>query len=277
MPLRRFIIVTALVVSLALVFPLLCLAEGDHSNLISKFVGTWNENQAKRQIGTFGSLRFRRAADGSLEELRGPEAKPVVQPVNFGVKPYTVDADTMISWKQIDATHFERQLFGSGKLVTTREISISGDGRKLTEATHSQTRDGKAATDTITYVRTSGDSKDLVGIWKPESMVRSEGGQLKIEAIGTGGLHITRRNGMVVTLMFDGKPNPTTGVAVISGMTASARVINDNTIEETARREGVVTGKTTWVLSPDGQTLTVTSRQEVSKGGNPFVVVFDKQ
>src|SRR5690242_2441075 len=90
-------------------------------------------------------------------------------------------------------------------------------------------------------------------------MRNSEPGQQKIEAVGTNGLRITGRNGFTATWTFDGKPNPVTGSGVISGMTDSAKVVNDHTIDVTLAREGTVTGKSTWALSNDGKTLTVTS------------------
>jgi hypothetical protein len=264
---------------IAIALSALCFAQSDHSALIKKFVGTWNENEAKRKGGPPVSLRFQKAAGGTLEELRGPELRPLVQPVKFGTSPYGIDnSKNTIAWKQIDANHFQRQLFESGKLLTTRDLSISKDGRTLTEVTQQNAPDGKTSTATMIFGRSSGDGQGLVGVWKLESMRTSDPNQLTIEPVGTDGVRIKNRLGVARTLTFDGKDNPVTGPAVISGTTGSAKILNENSIEETSKREGVLVGKTMLVLSSDGKTLTSTARGEgPTAGREPFVTVYEKR
>src|SRR5690242_14359031 len=94
-----------LVEMLVLVCPAVSLAV-DNAKPISNFVGTWKAD-SKRNVGSYPQLRFRRATDGGLEELRGFEAQPLVHPVKFGTQPYAVDDGTAtIAWKEIDTTHF---------------------------------------------------------------------------------------------------------------------------------------------------------------------------
>jgi hypothetical protein len=275
----------ARVITLALVSFILCVAQAatEPATVIGKFVGTWKENEAKRKIGSTATLRFRRAANGQLEELRGPDARPLVQPVNFEGKPYAVDnSKNTIAWKQIDANHFERTLFETGKLLTTRRIQISKDGKTLTEVTERKLSDGKDFTTTVVFKRSSGDPQGLVGIWKPESIHNSEPARQKHELVGTDGLRVTTLagafGGRTVTLTFDGKPTAVAGPSVISGTMVAAKVLNADTIETTHSREGVVTGKETWVLSSDGKTLTMTFMGlGPNTGGVPFVQVFEKQ
>jgi hypothetical protein len=275
--------ISARVITLALVSFMLCAAQPAPETVIGKFVGTWKENEAKRKIGSGFTLRFRRAASGQLEELRGPDARPLVEPVNFDGKPYAIDnSKNTLAWKQIDANHFERTIFGSGKLIATRRIQISQDGKSLTEVTERKRSEGKDSTITTVYKRSSGDPQGLVGIWKPESIRNSEAPQLKYELVGSGGLRFTASGGapgdLTVTLTFDGKPTPAAGPTVISGEMASAKVLNAKTIEETISREGVVTGKFTSVLSSDGQTLTRTrTNLGPNAGAEPSVEVFEKQ
>jgi hypothetical protein len=59
-------------------------------------------------------------------------------------------------------------------------------------------------------------------------------------------------------------------------MTETAKLVNNNSIEVTLHREGVLIGKRTFVLSPDRKVLTVTMTVlgTVSK---PTVTVYDKQ
>ena len=269
---------TALAITLALISAAFSLAEADHKTVIGKFVGTWLENQSKRKLGSSApGLRFR-SANGGLEELRGPESRPLVQPVKFGTKPYTIDnSNNSIAWKQIDQRHFERQLFVDGKLLTTRKIEISADGKTMTEVTYRKMPDGKESTLTIAYKRNSGGSQGLAGVWKTESVRTSEPGRQKIEAFGSNALKVAGRAGNSVMWDLSGKPQPVTGPAVLSGMTISAKILNDNSIETTSSREGVATGKTTFVVSQDGRSMTGTSVNVGPNPGDPSVVVYEKQ
>jgi len=279
MKIERLPIFGARVISLALLSSILCLAQSTPAVVIGKFVGTWNENEAKRKIGSGLTLRFRRAANGQLEELRGPDARPLVQPVNFDGKKYNVDnSKSTLTWKQHDASHFERTISENGNLITTRRIQISADGKTLTEVTERKTSDGKDLVATVVFKRSSGDQQGLVGIWKPESVHTSEPSQVKYEAIETSGLRVTGRGGFTQILTFDGKPIPVTGPAVISGTTIAAKIVNDRTIETISSREGVVTGKGTSVISPDGKMLTSTfTSLGPNAGSEPGVVVYEKQ
>jgi hypothetical protein len=275
---QRLPIFGARMISLALLSSMLCLAESTPAIVIAKFVGTWKENEAKRKIGSGLTLRFRRVANGQLEELRGPDARPLVQPVNFDGKPYNVDnSKNTLTWKQHDASHFERTISGNGNLIATRRIQISTDGKTLTEVTERKMPDGKDLVATVVYKRSSGDQQGLVGIWKLESVHTSEPGEVKYEAVGTNGLRATGR-GVTQIMTLDGKPTPVTGPAVISGAMIAAKIVDDRTIETTSSREGVVTGKATLVISTDGKTLTSTfTSLGPNAGSEPGVVVYEKQ
>ena len=212
-----------------------------------------------------------------MEELRGPEAKPLVQPVKFGTQPYAVDDGTAsIAWKQIDATHFERQLFEGGKLISTRKIEISPDGGQLTEMFRQKTTDGKENVRTTVFRRMSASPKGLAGTWKMESLRNSEPPQQKIELVGSGFLRVTGPFTGYVMWNFDGNPSSVIGEGVIPGMTETAKLVNNNSIEVTLHREGVFIGKRTFVLSPDRKVLTVTMTV-LGTGSKPTVTVYDKQ
>jgi hypothetical protein len=266
-------------VTLALISPASSLAQADHSKVIGKFVGTWTENESKRKLGSgFPGLRFQNGTNGSLEEVRGPEARPLVQPVKFGTNPYAIDSGkNTIAWKQIDAKHFERKLFEKGKLITTRQIEVSTDGNKLTEVTKRFAPDGKEMTETVIYQRSSGSPHGLVGIWKPESIHSSEPAQARIEAVGSNGLRLRGQTGNTVTWDFTGKPQPVVGPGTISGTTDTAKTLNDSAIEVTTSREGIATNKTIFVVSDDGKSLTATTTNLGRTGGQPSVTVFEKR
>jgi hypothetical protein len=236
----------------------------------AKFSGTWQENQSKRKIGSGAPLRFRQGANGQLEELRGPVEKPLAQPVNFGAKPYAIDgSQNTIEWKKIDANHFERKIYQGGKLLTTRRIEISADGKTMTEVTERSASD----IETATLKRTSG-GQGLVGTWEPVSLKASKSAEVTISQDASGIKTVSDR-GVTQTLNFDGKPVAVVGPAVISGTMLAAKVKDANTIEITQSRDGVATGTGSVALSSDGKTLTITTKSNAAK--EPSVVVYEKR
>jgi hypothetical protein len=255
-----------LVAVASLLFCFVCSAQNP------KFIGTWRENEAKRQIGATVPLRFQRSASGATEELRGPEGKPLVQPVHFGNKAYAVDnSRNTIEWRQADGNHFERRIYQDGNLLSIRRIAISLDGKTLTEATERTPAD----VTTVVFKRVSGDTQGLIGIWQAASINTTKSPTLRVAAIGSNGLRLTDGRGVVESLTFDGKPTATTGPAVISGTMTAAKLINTTRIEVTNSRDGVVTGTVMLDLANDGKTLTRTSK--LASGGQASITVYDKQ
>jgi hypothetical protein len=230
------------------------------ASVVSRFTGVWQEDPSRR-TGLNARLTFRRNATGALEELRGPEARPLIQRVNFTGEPYAVDEGrNMIAWKQINPTTFERTLFDANKrLLNTRRIRISTDGKTLTEEIEAKTPDGRPTMTSLVFRRTSTESDGLAGKWKAESLKTDTPAQVKYETAGPNGLKVTEPNGTTYTPMLDGKPVPHGGSNVISGTTTTAKQLDDRTIEFTLSRENVASLKRVWTVSADGKTMTVTS------------------
>jgi len=263
--------------ALALGFALTALGQSP-TDVAKRFSGNWVEDQSKSTIGAARSLTFRKGSDG-LEELRGTYARPLVQPVRFGTAPYTIDeSKNTLVWKDLGGGRFERTIAEGGKTVGIRHITISADGKMLTEVTEDTNRpNGKKSTTTIVYARTSGSGQQLEGTWKPQSLRSDTPLSMSIEAAG-GTLKISRGTGVSNVLTFDGKPSNLTGPAVISGTTDAGKIISDRVIEIDGARMGTPSGVTTWTLSADGKTLTssaMTLGPEASK--EPTVRVFQKK
>lgn len=244
----------------------------------SKFTGTWKENGSKTKISPSSTLKFRRDAQGNLEELRGSEARPLVQPVRFDGKPYGVDkSKNTIAWKQIDKNHFERTIFESGKLIATRKIQISDDGKTMTEDTERTRVDGRKAVTTVQYRRTTGEPQGLAAIWQALSVHSTIPSVMTYTAMGDR-LKVSTDSGVVYTAPLDGKPVAVTGPAVISGTTVALKLIDAQTMEAAQSREGVPTGKTTITISADGKVMTATSVNLAPNASRePSVTVFEKQ
>jgi hypothetical protein len=256
--------------ALALGLAGLCTAQQEASG--GKFVGTWKENPAKRTIGALPQRRFRVGSNGGLEEVLGPQSRPLVVPIQFGAKPYSMNnSKNMIEWKRADANHFEEKLYEGDKLLSTSKIELSKDGKTLTDVIE---RDSSDVT-TVVYKNSTADQQGLVGIWKAESVRGGKPAEEKIEPLGANGLLVTTDRGLIRTLTFDGKVNLVTGTAVISGSGEAATLKNPDMIEITVSRDGVPHSTRTMELSANGKTLTETLKRNI--GGESSVTVFEKQ
>lgn len=244
---------------------------------LDRFAGTWREDESRRQIGSMRHLIFRRSTAGVLEEERGSEVRPTVQPVIFGGNPYKIEGVNTIAWKQIDASRFERAIFGPAGLINTRRIGISADGKTLTEAVDQKTTDGRPVTNTVVYQRIAGDAGGLAGRWKPLSVKSTRPAEVRFERAGNA-LKFSDDIGGGYTFTLDDKPVAVNGPAVIAGSMISAKMADMQTIETTSSRLGVVTDRGTRTVSSDGKMLTVTA---LNVGPNastePSVRVYVKQ
>jgi hypothetical protein len=254
-------------------------------SVIARFTGTWKEDVSKRKVGSMANLRFQRNAKGGLEEVRGPEVRPLVQAIVFDGKPHKLEiGNNSIAWKQSNPNTFERVLSdGNGtRTLTIRRIRISADGKTMTEEIEGKTADGRTSVDTVAYQRVSGDAQGLVGRWKPMSFKTDNPDVVKYELAGANGIRFSDASNMPTDVTFtatlEGKPMPVVGAAVIAGTMTAAKRVDDRTLEFTQSRDGVVSGKSIQQLSADGKTLTVT---ETSVGPNasaePSVIVYVKQ
>ena len=276
---QRLSIFSAGFVTLALTASSVCFAQAPAPSL-AKFAGTWTEDESKVKLSPSFTLRFRRDAQGNLEEVRGFDAAPLVQPVRFDGKPYPIDdpsKKSTIVWKQIDKSHFERQLLEGGKVVTTRRIQISDDGKTLTQDTERMLADGKKSVVTVKFRRTTGDPQGLAAIWQAVSVHSTVPDQMTYEPVGNR-LKVSTNQGVVYTAPLDGKPVAVTGPAVIFGTMVALKLIDAQTLEIAQSRVGVATGKVTVAISADGKVMTSTSVNLSPKASRePTVTVFDKQ
>jgi hypothetical protein len=250
------------------------------ASVLSRFAGTWREDVSKRQLGgSTPNLRFQRNGQGGLEEVRGAEASPLIQPVNFTGKPYPVDGGRyLITWRQLDPNNFERVLADpKGATVTVRKIRVSADSKTLTEVTERKLANGRSAMDTLVLRRSGSGGSGLVGRWIPESFKTDTPTQVKYEVTGSG-LKFTDDLGTTYTVSLGGKPVAMIGRNVISGSMIAAQQTNDHTIEFIENRDGVPTARSVRTLSADGKTLTVTTTNiGPDASGAPSIVVYVKQ
>ena len=234
---------------------------GQPASVIARFSGVWEMDETNFTVGPSSelNLRFQRNAKGELQELKGPEARPIVLPVIFDGKPHEIDGvgGIRVAWTQIDANTFESLLTDgqpeSGRVRSARRLRISSDGNTLTEEIE---RKAVASVQTVVYRRMS-EGPGLAGRWKPESVKGIIPQTVKWEPAGTNGVKVSDPRS-TFTIMFDGKSVPLNGLtgAQISNTTLVARVLDDYTIEFNESREGIMVARNVWTVSRDGKTLT---------------------
>jgi hypothetical protein len=270
--------VHATALALSLLAPLAALGQTPPpAQVAGRFAGNWVEDPSQRKTGAERSLTFRNGPNG-LEELRGSYSRPLVESVHFGTAPYAFgETNATMEWKQLGDGRFERTMTENGKTVEIRQITVSPDGKTLTEVSQRNLADGKRSTTTIVYARTSGSGQNLDGVWKPQTVRSDTPFKMSIQSAGST-LKVSTGSGLTYALTFDGKPAAVTGPAIISGTTDTGKIVSDDVIEIATARLGTPTGTATWTLSADGKTLTtsfIASGPDSTK--EPSVSVYQKQ
>lgn len=205
---RRCSTVHVAALAFGLLAPLFAFGQAPQpAQVASRFAGNWVEDQSQRKTGAERSLTFRNGANG-LEEVRGSYTRPLVESVRFGAGPYAFgEPNATMEWKQQGDGRFERTMMGNGKTMETREITVSPDGKTLTDISERDLPDGKKSTTTIVYARTSGSGQNLEGVWKPQTVRSDTPDKMSIEAVGSA-LKVSTGTGIKFVLTFDGTPPP---------------------------------------------------------------------
>lgn len=249
--------------------------------IISRLAGVWKEDVNQRRDALTLPLRFRKTADGGLEQLRGPEASPRVDFVRLDGKPHPMagSKDTM-AWTRIDADQFESRYFAGGeKLAVTHRYHLSPDGKTLTKETEApDTRDKFVGV----FRRTAGDPPGLAGTWAIESF-QAAPYQMTFQPLGADAVKVTVNNGPTEhswTVKMGGPPAPVTGTGPwADSTTVTARQSDDSALEMSHWKDGAVFLRTVNRISSDGRILTSMGTNLGPEGprGTPTTVVFRKQ
>ena len=161
-----------------------------------------------------------------------------------------------------------------GAPVATIREKLSADSNELTTTT---TVPGKA--DQVTVWTRMGGVKvgnDLfAGEWTQDiSKTRMrQASTLKIESDGRGGVHFSGDS--TYTAHLDGKPNDLKNSRNDS---VALQVVDSRTVDATYRRDNQVSQKERWIVSADGQQMTVSSSGSLETGQHfTEKLVFKKQ
>ena len=178
-----------------------------------------------------------------------------------------------VELRRIDKNQAEVKERKNGALVATVREKLSKDGNELTTTIAST---GHA--DQITVWTRSGGKKSLgdrlAGDWTQDlSKTRlRQGLMLKIEADGNG---VRFSGDFSYTARFDGKPYE---LKNSRNDTVTLQLLDPHTVDAMYRRDDQVTQKDRWVVSADGQQMTLTSTGTFETGQHMTEkLVFKKQ
>ena len=175
---------------------------------------------------------------------------------------------------RIDKKDSEVREKKDGAVVATVHAKISSDGNELTITTVSLGRP-----DQITVWTRHGGRRSaldpLAGEWTQDlSKTRlRQGMQLKIEADGKDGVRFS--GDFSYTARFDGRQYDLRNAR---NDTVTLQLVNPHTVDSVYRRDDQVTQTDTWVVSPDGQQMTLTTTGRFESGQHiTEKLVFKKQ
>lgn len=164
--------------------------------------------------------------------------------------------------RRVDKRQTEVTEKKDGVVVATVRVKISGDGKELTVTTVSAGHPDQVAV----WTRTGGAKAvgdPLAGEWAEDlSKTRlRQGLALKIEADSGGGTRFAGEYSY--TARFDGRSYD---VRNSRNDSVALALVDPHTVDAVYRRDQQVTQKDRWVVSADGQTMTVTTMATLEDG-----------
>lgn len=183
-------------------------------------------------------------------------------------------AFNQIELRHIDKNQAEVKEKKDGVLVATVRDKVSADGEELTTTTSVKGRVTKITVWTRTGGAKVADNR-FAGEWTQDlgkTRLR-QGLVLKIEPNGTDGVHFVGEYSY--TARFDGKAYDLKNSV---NDTVQLELVDPHTVEAVYKRDDKVTQKDRWVVSADGQQMTLTSTGSLETGQRVTEnIVFRKQ
>ena len=231
-------------------------------------IGDWKLNPQKSKltdvmkVGSLGGNKYSFDFGGGDPEIALADGSD--QPGHFGIM-IAVSVDAPDKWKVVRKKN--------GKVLATGVWTLSKDGTTLNDHFTAARPNGDSTSLDYMYKRT-GRGSGFVGTWVSSSEQVNSVVVLKIREWEDDGLSfMSQGGGGTKNVKFDGKDYPNVG-AVVDGMTASARRVNERMIAMTDKIGGKVRDTREISVSPDGKTLTITLH--IPGRSEPDLQVFER-
>ena len=241
-------------------------------------VGSWTLISAQSSLDPPNKLSIT-SAHGAVHVVMSGEIH-----VDFTAKPNGHEtavpgnpAFNQIELHRIDKKQSEIKEKKDGALVATIHNKLSSDGKELAITTSTTASTGHADQVNV-WVRTGGAKSaldPLVGEWTQDlSKTRlRQGSVIRIEPNGTDGVRFSGE--FSYTARFDGKPYD---LKNSRNDTVTLQFVDPHTVDSFYRRDDQVTQKDRWIVSGDGQQMTLTTSGTLETGQHVTEkLVFKKQ
>jgi hypothetical protein len=226
-------------------------------------IGTWTLVSAQSSLDPANRLSITHLDDGVHVVMSGETHFDFTANQNGHDSPAPGNLGfNQIDLHKIDKRQAEVTEKKDGTVVATVREQLSKDGKELTATTSTA---GRA--DKITVWTRSGGAKlatdPFVGDWTQDlSKTRSRQGLvLKIEADGSGGVRFL--GDFSYTARFDGKQYD---LKNSRNDTVTLELVDPHTVDATYQRDGQVTQKDRWMVSADGQQMTLSTTGTLETG-----------
>jgi hypothetical protein len=179
-------------------------------------------------------------------------------------QPVTGQSFDTISVREIDPRSIVSTTKKSGKTLSERTYTVSGDGNTLTVKIMShQENGGQPVAEEVTLTRVGmapAGANGTSGSWRINKVKGIESDLITTYKVSGDELSMSSPTGGSYTAKLDGKDHPAKGEYGYNSV--SLRLVNDRTIEETHKLDGKVVEVVKMTVSHDGKrmTLEVTGR-----------------
>ena len=248
----------------------ICLTSGTLWAAGSPFFGKWKLNPARSRLTDV--MKVKAVGPDKYEfNLGGDTVETIVVDGTEQAASYdstlTVTADAPDTWRVVRKSKGRTQLVGIWKLAA--------DGKTMTDNFTSYRPNGTTFHLDYIYKKTAG-GPGFDGTWESTTEDMSSIFEIQIGPIGNDGILLDFLTfGMKKSMQFDGKDYPIVGGNAPAGYTASARRINEHTIEITDKVKDKHIDSQRMEVSRDGKTLTITISPP--NRDQPQIQVLDKE
>lgn len=235
---------------------LLALPAGAASAADSPWNGTWKFDQQKSHL-TGQTFTYSERPGGMLHYEDGSTAS-----FDFGLdgKEYKTLANRTTTWSAAGTNRWDRVTRIDGKVFTKGHVTLSEDGKTLTE-TYSGTRpDGEEFHEEDVFNRVSG-TGGLAGTWRTAKVTGPTGPQTFVISSPSAGLLHYEIPDMKVSVdcSADDKDYPLTGPTVPPGATISFRRVSPTKVRYAIKINGKADMIGVQTIAADGASFTDTS------------------
>lgn len=235
----------------------------------SPFVGTWQLDPAKSQLNG-NTMAFGKSSDGMMTLTADGHTDKFKTDGNQ----YPTWYGGQAIWKQIDDHTWESTGYLNGQNLGTDTMTISSDGKTLTDVSKGTFPSGKAFDDTTVYNRL-GEGTGLVGEWRSTRTSQGETQTMTFRNDGNGLVWEIPDLKASVPVRFDGQDTPVQGPAVPPGLTLAVTRQGPDSLRVVEKIKGEIVFAAEDKVSSDGRTLTSTASNP--KTQHVTTTVWEKQ